>query len=178
MATCAVPVTFVSAAAQPSPATDYQVKATFLYNFARYAEWPATSFADGTASFNICVLGEDPFGRALNDIVEGEAINGRKLVAKRLSRVNQALKCQILFVSSSEENRLEQILTALDGKSIMTVGDMPGFAERGGMINFRLEGTKVRFDINPDAARRAALTLSAQLLKLARIVRGTAQRGG
>ncbi len=178
IAACSVPAAFFYALAQPPPATEYQVKATFLYNFAQYVEWPATSFTASGDSFKICVLGEDPFGHVLDDTIEGEAINGRRLVARRLSRVNEALKCQILFVSSSEEGRLEQILTALDGKSIMTVGEMPRFAERGGMINFRLEGTKVRFDINPEAAQRAALTLSSQLLKLARIVRGNPQRGG
>ncbi len=178
LATCIVSAALFNALAEPPSASEYQVKATYLYNFAKYVEWPAASFTSSDDSFNICVLGEDPFGHTLDDTIGGEVINGRRLVARRLSRVTEALKCQILFVGSSEGWRLEQILTALDNKSIMTVSDIPGFAERGGMINFRLEGAKVRFDINPAAARRAALALSSQLLKLARIVRENPQRGG
>lgn len=161
--------------AQESAPTEYQVKAAFLYNFGRYVEWPPR--ARPPASFTICVLGEDPFGPVLDELIKGKSIQGMKLVTRRPKQLEDAVNCQILFISSSENGRLEHILAVLHGRSVLTVGEAERFAHRGGMINFRLEGSKVRFEVNLDATEQAGLTVSSQLLKLARIIRESPQPG-
>ena len=165
----------LAAQAQDAAPTEYQVKAAFLYNFGRYVEWPPR--ARPPTSFTICVLGEDPFGPVLDELIKGKSIQGMKLATRRLEKVEDAGNCQILFISSSENGRLEHILAALHGRSVLTVGEAERFAHRGGMINFRLEGSKVRFEINLDAAEHEGLTVSSQLLKLATIIRESPQPG-
>jgi len=173
LALLAASVVVVTAAPGQDAASEYQVKAAFLYNFGRFVQWPAQE----EAVFRICVLGEDPFGSALEETLQDKTVHQRKLLARRIERVEEAPGCQILFVSSSEEGHLRQILAALRGRSVLTVSELPRFAERGGMISFRLENNRVRFDINLGATERARLTVSSQLLKLARIVRDEG-RGG
>jgi hypothetical protein len=155
-----------SAVAGQAP-TEYEVKAAFLLNFARFAEWPAEKTS---GPFVVAVLGEDPFGPALDRTFEGAGVGGRPWEVRRLSRVDDAGRSHILFVSRSEEGRLGAILAALRGTHVLTVSDIPDFAERGGMIGFRLEERRVRFDINPAPAAESKLRISSQLLKLARIV--------
>lgn len=156
--------------AQGSKPTDYDVKAVYLYNFGRFVEWPASVTATSD-SFNVCVLGQDPFGRALDAILSGETINGKSVTAKRISTPQEAISCQILFMGSAEESRLGTIIEALDKGAVLTVSDMPQFSRRGGMIQFVLEGRKVRFEINLTAVQHAGLTLSSELLKVATTVR-------
>lgn len=165
----------IGAQAQEAAPTEYQVKAAFLYNFGKFVEWPPQ--AQPSNSFTICVLGQDPFGPVLDELIKGRSLQGKKLVARRPERVEDAGNCQILFISSSENGRLAQILGALRGRSVLTVGEAERFAHRGGMINFRLEGSKVRFEINLDAAEHEGLTVSSQLLKLATIIRESPQPG-
>jgi len=172
---CVLLSAWVGAPAQVAAPTEYQVKAAFLYNFGRYVEWPPQ--ARPPASFTICVLGEDPFGPVLDELIKGKSIQRMKLATRRLERVEDAGNCQILFISSSENGRLEHILAVLHGRSVLTVGEAERFAHRGGMINFRLEGSKVRFEVNLDATEQAGLTISSQLLKLARIIRESPQPG-
>jgi uncharacterized protein DUF4154 len=162
--------------AQQSNPTEYEVKAAYLYNFGRFVEWPAktTSAAD---LFSICVLGDDPFGVTLDKTIAGENINGKKAVAKRVARPQDAVHCHILFISSTEESRLKEILAALDGTSVLTVSDIPQFTRRGGMIQFVTEANRVRFEVNLTNAEHAALTLSSQLLKVAVSVRRSSQAG-
>ena len=155
-------------AQKPKP-TEYQVKAAYLSNFGRFVDWPAAA-TSGDGPFNVCVLGQDPLGASLDAAIAGEKIGSAKLAAKRVSRVEDAGDCRLLFISSSEESRLAAILAAV-GKNILTVGDMPEFAERGGMIQFVLDGSRVRFEINLIAAQRAGLNLGSELLKLATTVR-------
>ena len=174
-AACALLCASLSAQVQDAAPTEYQVKAAFLYNFGRFVEWPPQSPPPST--FTICVLGKDPFGSVLDDLIKDKSIQGMKLVARRLERVEDAGDCRILFISSSEDARLGHILAVLRGRSVLTVGEVERFAHRGGMINFRLEGAKVRFEINPDAAGQAGLTISSQLLKLARIIHESPQSG-
>ncbi len=165
----------LAAPGQDGAPTEYQVKAAFLYNFGKFVEWPPGALpAD---SFAICVLGEDPFGPELDRLIEGKSVHGKKLGAHRLGRAEEAGKCQVLFVSASENGRLAHILASVRGRSVLTVGDTEGFAHRGGIINFRLVENKVRFEINLDAAERAGLTVSSQLLKLAKIIREGSQPG-
>lgn len=173
---CVVVWACLNAPAQNPAPTEYQVKAAFLYNFGRFVEWPAR--ARPPANLTICVLGDDPFGPVLDGLIEGKSIQGRKLVARRPERVEDAGDCHILFISSSENGRLAQILAALRGRSVLTVGEAERFAHRGGMINFRLEGSKVRFEINLDATEQEGLTVSSQLLKLATIIREHQQPRG
>lgn len=156
---------------QGSGPTEYEVKAAYLYNFGKFVQWPPRSAAGQTSSFAICVLGEDPFGAALNSAVAGESISGMSVVVERILKPQDAVDCRILFISSSEESGLSDILQALGGKSVLTVSDIPDFNQRGGIIQFVLENNEVHFEVNLDAARRAGLTLSSQLLKVAIRVR-------
>lgn len=157
--------------AQSSKPTEYQVKAAYLSNFGRFVEWRARTGVVGDESFNICVLGQDPFGAALDAALVGETIDRAPLQAKRIEAAQEAGSCRILFISSSEDSQLRAILTALDKASVLTVSDIPQFARRGGMIQFILSGNRVRFEINLDAADHAGLNLSSELLKLATAVR-------
>jgi hypothetical protein len=164
--------------AQQAKVSEYQVKATYLYNFGRFVQWPPNATAAKGDSFSICVLGQDPFGATLDSTVAGETLDGKPLVVKRISTPRDAGECRILFISSAEENHLKEILVALNEEGILTVSDMPGFSRRGGMIQFVLEGDKVRFEINLTKAESAKLTLSSELLKVATTVRRNARPGG
>lgn len=162
---------------QKTKATEYDVKAAYLFNFARFAEWQAGSPAARNDTFAICVLGQDPFGAALDAVVAGEIIAGKSVVARRVTKPREAVNCRVLFISSSEESRLLEILGALDGACVLTVSDMPQFSRRGGMIQFVADSNKVRFEINLANAGAAGLTLSSELLKVAVTVIRNSQPG-
>lgn len=151
--------------AQSSP-TEYQVKAAYLYNFGKFVEWP-TGVTASDSSFNICVLGQDPFSSTFGTTIAGESIKGKDVLIKRIPRAQDAVGCHILFISSSEEARLKEILAALDKTSVLTVSDMSQFTRRGGMIQFVMDSNRVRFEVNLTNAERTGLTLSSQLLKVA-----------
>ena len=151
---------------------EYDVKAVFLYNFASFVEWPETAFNDQDAPFVIGVLGSDPFGQALDDVIKGERAKGRALLIKRLASVEDVPGCQILFIGASETPRLAQILRQCRGKPVLTVADVPDFAERGGMIGFRTEGGRLRLEINLSQLRGSRLTVSSKLLRVARVIGG------
>lgn len=157
-------------AQNPKP-TDYDVKAAYLYNFGRFVEWPEKVAATQSNSFTVCVLGQDPFGRSLDATLSGETIGGRSIVAKRIFSEEELGNCQILFLSPTDDSRLNRIIAGLDKKAVLTVSDMPQFVKRGGMIQFVLEGKKVRFEVNLTATQHAGLTLSSELLKVATAVR-------
>ena len=161
---------FASGPALPAATLEYQVKATYLFNFAHYVEWPATAFADAQAPFVIGVLGDDPFDTALDEAVRGEKVNNRSLVVRRFKRGEDVGDCQILFISRSETSALERIFASLKGRSTLAVGDIDKFAERGGMIRFVTENNKVRLRINLEAAKSAHLTISSKLLRAAEII--------
>lgn len=156
---------------------EYEVKAAYLYNFGNFVGWPAKSAESMDDSFEICVLGQDPFGPTLDATVTGEKIRSRKVVARRISRSQEAINCRVVFISSSEESKLKEIVSSLDKMSVLTVSDMPDFARRGGMVQFVLEQNRVRFEINLTSAEHAGLTMSSQLLKLATRVRKDPQPG-
>lgn len=157
----------LSSHAQPQEASEYEVKAGFVYNFTKFTEWPEGALDGG---FNICVLGEDPFGTHL-DSITGKAVGNRKVVIKKADSVRDIGGCQVLFISSSEKGRIQEIIEAVRDKNILTVGDTEVFAKNGVIINLFMENKKVRFEINPDAAVRSGLRISPRLLGLARIVR-------
>jgi hypothetical protein len=150
-------------------APEYEIKAAFLYNFAKFVEWP--NLGQASAPMVLCVLGKDPFGSILDQRIQGKMINGRLLVINRVTRIEDAMTCQVLFISASEKQRLPEILERLQKASVLTVGDMGEFAEEGGMISLKMEGARVRFDINLAAANRARLKISSKLLQLASAVR-------
>ena len=160
---------------QPKP-SEYQVEAVYLLNFAKFVEWPAQA-ASAEEPFNICVLGQYPFGAALDKTVAGESIDGRKVVVRRFSKPQETLSCRILFISLSEEARLAEILKTLDKASILTVSNVPKFSQHGGMIQFVVEANKIRFEVNLTSAERARLTLSSELLKVATAVSRSSQPG-
>ena len=164
--------------AQQAKVSEYQVKATYLYNFGRFVQWPATATATKSDSFSICVLGQDPFGPTLDTTLAGEKLDGKPLTVKRISAPQDAGDCRILFISSTEDSHLKDILVALDESGVLTVSDMPAFSRRGGMIQFVLDGDKVRFEINLTKAETAKLTLSSELLKVATNVRRNTRPGG
>jgi hypothetical protein len=164
--------------AQQPRASEFQVKAAYLYNFGRFVQWPDEGRADRDESFEICVLGMDPFGQALDATLAGGTIDGKSVAAKRIAKPQEVNSCRILFISSSEENHLKEDLAALDKTRVLTVSDIPRFSERGGMIGFVLEGDRVRFDVNLDSAQGAGLTLSSELLKVATNVRKVPHSGG
>ena len=153
--------------------SEYQIKAAFLYNFVKFIEWPASAFKGTHSDLYLCVLGDDPFGTALDRTISGKIVNGRTLAVKRSGRLQDLKDCHLMFLSSSERDRLTKILDVLAGSSVLTVGDTDQFALLGGMINLYVEESKVRFEINPHAAERSGLKISSKLLKLAKIVPGT-----
>jgi uncharacterized protein DUF4154 len=159
------------AAAATETAAEYDVKAAFLYNFTKFVEWPPEAFTDAGSPFQLCVLGEDPFGKSLQAIAE-EPVGERKITLLRTPKMADPAGCQILFISRSEKERMPQILSELRDAPVLTVGDTGGFLDHGGIINFILEGGKVRFEINQEAAERAGIKISSKLLRLATRVKG------
>ncbi|HTX37431.1 MAG TPA: YfiR family protein [Bryobacteraceae bacterium] len=146
---------------------EYEVKAAFLLNFAKFVEWPAGAFADSGAPLAICILGKDPFGRVIDDLVQGETVSGRKLVVRRISELPAQQACQILFTQESGKDATKT-LSALH--NVLTVGEGANFVHDGGIIGFVIESRRVRFDISQGAANAAGLKLSSKLLSVARAI--------
>jgi hypothetical protein len=167
-------VLLTGSAGRADPVQEYQLKSVFLFNFARFVDWPATAFADAKAPLIIGVLGEDPFGGVLDDTVRNETVNGRKLVIRRFARLQDIDICHILFISPSEASRIEEYVAALRARSVLTVADLSGAALRGVMIRLITEQNRIRLRINFEEAKAAHLTLSSKLLRAAEIV--TTQR--
>jgi len=153
--------------AQDSTVREYQVKAAYLYNFAKFVEWPTESFSSAAAPFEICIFGRDPFGEMLQNLTRGKQVNGRSF---KIRSGVAASSCHILFVSTSATRQFQTMLQGLQGRSVLIVGESEGFAERGGMINFVLEGGRVLFEVNQKAAQQAGLKISARLLSVAKQV--------
>jgi hypothetical protein len=163
--------------AQAQEANEYQVKAAFLYNFAKFVEWPSEAFSGGGAPLVVGLIGDDPFGSGIDRMINGKSVNGHPLTIQRLKWGQNLRACHILFISSSERRRLAQILESVKGSSVLTVGEMDQFSQQGGIINFVMEANKVRFEINVYSAEQGRLKISSKLLTLAKSVRG-GQRGG
>lgn len=155
-----------TAAAQTRPPSQPEVEAAYLYQFGRYVEWPSRQ-ASNAENFMICILGTDPFGGTLDEIIRDKVIADRQVRVRRIVGAHESQNCSILFVSPSEESRVPAILKALEGTGILTVGQGAQFTRRGGMIAFTSEEKKVRFIVNLAAADAAKLRLSSQLLRVA-----------
>ncbi len=156
--------------AQAQTSREYQLKAVFLFNFAQFTAWPTNAFASSNSPIVLGVLGIDPFGDALEETVQGETVNGRKLVVERYRRLEEIQTCHILFISQSEARRADRILENLKGKPLLTVGDMEPEFGRNLAIRFVPENNKLRIRINVDAVAEARLTISSKLLRAAEIV--------
>jgi hypothetical protein len=157
-------------AARAATPKEYQVKAAFLFNFAQFVEWPAQAFPEAKAPLVIGVLGEDPFGDYLDELVRGENVNNRPLVVRRYSRVEDVGTCHVLFISQSETRNSRKIFTDLNGRNVLTVGDIENFVASGGMIGFASDKGRIRLRINVEAAEASGLRISSKLLRAAEIV--------
>jgi len=163
--------------------SEYLIKAGFIYNFAKFVEWPSAAFAQPDSPIVIGVLGTDPFGNVLDRLVQDKKIGQRGFVVRRykwgkdLKDLKDLRDCKILFVSASEKAHADEIIQLVKWLPILTVGETPGFAERGGVIRFTVEDNRVRFEVNVDAAHQADLNISSRLLTLAKIIPQTAATG-
>lgn len=156
--------------AQAPPSKEYQVKAVFLFNFTQFVEWPASAYPAENAPIVIGVLGKNPFSTYLEKVISGEVVKGHPLVVKHFNHVEEVKECHILFINEKDVNKLEQIVLNLKGQNILTVSDADTFMPQGGMVRFITVDKKIKFQINPDAAKAANLNISSKLLSLAQIV--------
>ncbi|MGE3539369.1 MAG: YfiR family protein [Candidatus Tectimicrobiota bacterium] len=150
--------------------TEYEVKAGFLYHVGWFVDWPASTVQADASTFVIGVLGTSPFGGVLEDLLRGKSVRERPVVVQYYQRPDEAIASHVLFISAEEAARLPALLEGLGKASVLTVSDLERFTERGGVIALRLVDRKLHFDINLEAAERAGLKLSSQLLRLAKAV--------
>lgn len=158
------------AQAQSGPKGEYALKAVFLYNFCRFIDWPKSAFSSPNEPITIGVVGEDPFGSLLKEAVQGERSRGRAIQIAHYSNPEAIGHCHLLFVGHSEASRLEKILSAVRGKSVVTVGETDAFLDRGGMIALTADKNHVRLHINPALLRAASLDVSSKLLRVAEVI--------
>jgi len=153
--------------------SEYLIKAGFIYNFAQLVQWPSAAFSQPDSPIVIGILGTDPFGTSIDRVVENKKLEGHTLIVKRLrwgKDLKELTECNILFISSSEKEHIADIVNMVKWLPILTIGETPGFAARGGIINLTLEDNKVRFEVNIGAAKQANLNISSRLLALAKII--------
>jgi hypothetical protein len=148
--------------------SEYALKAEFIERFTHFVEWPPSAFSGADAPFVICVFGENPFGDYLKKTTAGRTIRDRKVQLLEPKDLGEVKKCHVLFVARSEKGKLASLLAQTSHQPILTVGDTDGFAQKGVLINFYLDGDKVRFEVNGDAIKKSGLKVSAQLMNLAR----------
>ena len=148
---------------------EYELKAALVFNFTQFVDWPAAAFASPRAPFVIGVLGRDPFGHSLDEVVQGEQVGSHPIVVERCRDTRAAARCQLVFVSASERYDLAPVMAALRGRAVLTVGDFDGFLRQGGMVRLYHSGKRIRLRIDREAARAAGLTMSAKLLRVAEL---------
>jgi len=165
-----------SAAHGQTQATEVSLKSAFLYKFIHYADWPDQAFAAVQDPIAVCVVEQQAFADALESAVSGRIAHERPVVVRRVASPSEIGGCHVLFVGALEPERIEQLIARVSDQPTLTIGDTEGFAQRGGMINFTRRGSRLGFEINRGAVRRAGLDLSSQLLKLAELIPG--QGGG
>ena len=154
---------------QASSSREYAIKAAFLYNFAKFVEWPLQSFEDSTTPIILCILGKDPFGVFLKPIKD-KTVKGKKIIIKYSPKIDDMEKCHVLFVGKSEDKQLVRILARIRDWNVLTVSDIGDFAQRGGIIGLTKEEDEIHFEINLEASKMADLKISSRLLKIARII--------
>jgi hypothetical protein len=158
------------ATAETPVAGEYQVKAAYVLNFARFVEWPV-DVLPASSPLHVVVVGADPFGGALDEVLRQRSANGHPIQLRHLKWNDVLPPCDIVYISATEEAHLEAILVQVGNRSVLTVSDIDRFALRGGVIELRMVGNRVRFDINRSTAIAARLTVSSKLLSVARAVR-------
>ena len=151
---------------------EYSVKAALAFNFARFTDWPPETLVDSPKTLNICIFGDNAVLEAFAD-VEGKRVKGRRIVLKRVRSMRKSVDCELFFVSGSPRELLPKIFAAVEGKPVLTIGEMAGFTEAGGIINLVKTEKRIRFEVNLKAAQRAGLKISSRILKLATIVGGS-----
>jgi len=156
--------------AGPRLTHEYDLKAAFLFHFAQFVQWPPEALPEKNTPLTIGILGEDPFGKSLDEIVANESVGGHKLLVRRFQRLNQADSCHILFISSSEKGRMDEVLSRVNRRSILTVGETKDFAQRSGIIGFVVAEKRLRLAVNLAAANVARLRISSKLLRQSEIV--------
>ena len=153
---------------------EYQLKAACLYNFAKFVTWPPQAFASGNAPLVIGVVGEDPFGKTLEEAVAGKSVDGHALKVNRFDSFTPAegaglRKCHILFICYSEKDKVGDILGTLRGANVLTVSEIENFLLKGGGLLFDMEGKKVALQINVEAAKKSGLEISSRLLQVCKL---------
>jgi hypothetical protein len=151
--------------------SEYVVKAGFLFNFAKYVDWPPDSFEKADSPITIGIVGADPFGEDLEKILKSKTVKNRAFAIQRFREPAGIQRCHILFVPRSEKDHIPEILKRIDTWPVLTVGEEEGFSRAGGMTNILIEKEKPRLEVNPDAAEKAKIAIDSKLLKVATIVR-------
>lgn len=150
--------------------SEHQLEAVFLYNFTQFVEWPNGVFSKSDSPLVIGILGNDPFGSYLDEIVHGERSDGRAIVIQRYTNVKQVENCHILFIDAGFTSKMDNILNELGNKKILTVSDANNFMKHGGMIRFVNESNKIKLQINLSSVKKSNITISSKLLRLSEIV--------
>jgi hypothetical protein len=159
------------AADKRESAGEYQVKAAFIFNFIKFTDWPATSFPAAESPIVIGIVGDDPFGNMLDEMVTGEVVHGRPISVKRFRVEDDLRLCQVVFISHSETEHLPTLLSRLKGNPALTISDINGFAQQGGMVSLLVVQKTVKLEINRAVAEEACVQISGKLLNLASIVK-------
>lgn len=159
-----------SLAADPQTLGEFQIKAGFVFNFTRFVEWPENAFLTSTSPLLVCVLGETPLTGLLADVALGKVVNGRAVSIKQVKVADDLRPCNLLFISAAERRRTDEILAAVKKTSTLTVGENPGFAQAGGMINFSIQENRVKLEMNLEATTRAGLKINSKLIAVSRLV--------
>lgn len=156
--------------AQYSRTREFNIKAVFLYNFSQFVEWPESAFETSTSPFVIGIVGDDPFGSVIDETVSGEKVKNHPIIVQRFSTVKEVANCHMIFLSGPQAANYQKNVSEQKIKYMLTVSDVAGFANTGGMIRFMMQDNKIKLQINPGVARSAELSISSKLLRLAEIV--------
>jgi len=156
-------------AAQNAQPSESELKAAFLYNFAKFVAWPQNDSAGRDSLFIIGIIGDNPFQGLLKEAVEGNSIRSREVRVMAVDNIDSLSNCQVLFVSSSEKDDYAGIIGAVADQPVLTVGEDEDFSDAGGIIAFYIRDNRVRFRIDVEAAAAADLNISSKLLKLAEL---------
>ena len=153
-----------------SQAGEYDLKAAFLYNFTQFVQWPDNAFSAPDTPFQLCIVGEDPFGRILDDTVTSEFVNNHPIVVRRIQDIENTTACHMIFVASKTGIPFEAVVQRVADQPVLLVGELPDFAQRGGTIGFQIVNRRIRLEVNLEAARVSNLKISSKLLRLSTIV--------
>ena len=162
--------TIIAGGAKDSASLEYQIKAGFICKFVKFITWPPEMFPEPQTPIRIGILGQDPFGAIIDKTIKGLKVKKRKFVIERCNNISEMGYYHILFICRSEENRLSEIFSQIGRLPTLTISEMDRFCERGGIINFTISGTKVRFEANVQASKAIDLEISTRLLGIAKIV--------